>query len=104
MKLLRNLLVPLVLLLAVLALTGAYTVHQAETAIIVRLGNPIRIVTEPGLHFKLPLLDNVMRYEKWLLDYDARPREILTRDKKNLSVDNYAKWRIVDPLTMYKAV
>lgn len=104
MKALRVLALPIVALLVLLLATGAYTVHQVETVIIVRLGNPVRVVSDPGLHFKLPLLEDAIPFEKWVLDYDSSPREVLTRDKKNLVVDNYAKWRIVDPLRLYQAV
>jgi membrane protease subunit HflC len=61
-------------------------------------------VKEPGLHTKIPFVQDVILFEQRLLDYDARPAEILTSDKKNLVVDNFAKWRIVDPLKFYKTV
>src|SRR6187401_1005722 len=88
----------------VLLLLGAFTVRQNELALIIRLGSSQRVVDQPGLHFKLPFVETVESYEKWLLDYDASAREILTRDKKNLVVDNYVKWRIVDAKLFYQAV
>ncbi len=94
-----------VLLLAVLAsATMTYTVSEMETVIIVRLGKFSRTIASPGLHFKLPFIEEKVVFERWLLDYDSRPREIITKDKKNLVVDNYAKWRIIDPLLVYQTV
>jgi membrane protease subunit HflC len=58
----------------------------------------------PGLHFKLPLVQQVVYFEKRILLYDAAPTEILTKDKKNLVVDNYTKWKIVNPLKFYTTV
>ncbi|RME56432.1 MAG: protease modulator HflC [Deltaproteobacteria bacterium] len=82
----------------------AYTVDQTEQAIVVQLGKPIEEIKGPGLHFKLPFVQSVIRFERRLLDYDAAPREIITKDKKTLVVDNYARWRIVDPLQFYRTV
>lgn len=77
----------------------AFKVDEVDQAIILQFGRPIKTITEPGLHFKIPWpIQTVTYFEKRILDYDSRPTEILTKDKKNLVVDNYAKWRIVDPL------
>ncbi|HUI28024.1 MAG TPA: protease modulator HflC [Candidatus Kryptonia bacterium] len=82
----------------------AYTVPQWEQAIVVQLGEPVRTVQEPGLYFKLPLIQNVLFFDKRLLAYDASPREILTKDKQQLMIDNFARWRIRDPLQFYRTV
>lgn len=82
----------------------AYTVPQWEQAIVVQLGDPVRTVQEPGLYFKLPLIQNVLRFDKRLLAYDASPREILTKDKQQLMIDNFSRWRIRDPLKFYQTV
>lgn len=83
---------------------AAYTVPQWEQAIVVQLGDPVRTVQEPGLYFKLPLIQNVLRFDKRLLAYDASPREILTKDKQQLMIDNFSRWRIRDPLKFYQTV
>lgn len=94
-------------LVAILAgiVQTAFIVDQTQRAIVLQLGKP---VTEeslgPGLHFKLPFVQNVVFFDSRILDYDAKPAEILTRDKKNMVVDNYTKWRIVDPLQFYRTV
>jgi membrane protease subunit HflC len=100
----KVLILPLLALALLVVFATGYTVRQTESVLITRMGAPVRTITSPGLHFKLPLLESVLRFDKRLLDYDSAPREILARDKKNLLVDNYAKWRIVNPLKMYESV
>jgi len=98
----------LILALAVALVAGsnlvAYTVPQWQQAIVVQLGEPVRTVQEPGLYVKLPLIQNVLYFDKRLLAYDASPREVLTKDKQQLLVDNFARWRIRDPLQFYRTV
>ena len=94
-------------LLAVLVVgwsTAAYTVPQWQQAIVVQLGEPVRTVQEPGLYFKLPFIQTVLYFDKRLLAYDASPREILTKDKQQLMIDNFSRWRIRDPLQFYRTV
>lgn len=81
-----------------------FTVDQTEQAIVIQLGKPLEGISQPGLHFKIPVIQEVIFFDKRILLYDAEPTEILTKDKKNLLVDNYAKWRIREPLTFYKTV
>lgn len=83
---------------------AAYRVPQWMQAMVVQLGEPVRIVQEPGLYWKLPFVQNVLFFDKRLMEYDAAPRELLTRDKQQLVVDNFARWRIVDPLQFYRTV
>lgn len=78
-------------------------VDITETAIVVQLGKPVRNATEPGLYFKIPFIQEVTYFDKRLLDYDSRPEEVITQDKKTILIDNYAKWRIVDPLKVFTA-
>ncbi len=83
---------------------ATFRVPQWEQALVLQLGEPVRTVREPGLHFKLPFIQNVEYFDKRILDYDAAPKELLTRDKQQLVVDNYTRWRIVDSLQFYRAV
>jgi membrane protease subunit HflC len=98
----------LILVIAGLLVAGwklaAYTVPQWMQAIVVQLGEPVRTVQEPGLYFKIPLIQNVLYFDKRLLAYDASPKEILTKDKQQLVVDNFSRWRIEDPLRFYRTV
>ncbi len=93
------------IIVAVLGIAqSAYIVKQTEQAIVLQLGKPKSGPMGPGLHFKLPFVQNVIYFDSRLLEYDARPAEILTKDKKNMVVDNYSKWRISDPLQFYRTV
>jgi membrane protease subunit HflC len=99
--------------LAVLGVLGAvvgawnvafFTVSVWTQAMVVQLGDPVRDVREPGLYWKIPFIQQVTYFDRRLLDYDASPKEILTRDKQQLVVDNYSRWRIIDPLQFYRTV
>jgi membrane protease subunit HflC len=83
---------------------AAYRVPQWMQAVVVQLGEPVRTVQEPGLYWKIPFAQTVIYFDRRLLDYDAAPRELLTKDKQQLVVDNYARWRISDPLQFYRTV
>lgn len=79
-----------------------FTVDITQNAIVVQLGKPVRNLTEPGLYVKVPFIQEVTYFDKRLLDYDSDAQDVITQDKKTLLLDNYAKWRIVDPLKVYQ--
>ncbi|HZC00386.1 MAG TPA: protease modulator HflC, partial [Gammaproteobacteria bacterium] len=81
-----------------------YSVAETEQAVVTQLGRPVRLVRTPGLHLKVPFLQQLTFFENRLLDYDTAPAPVITRDKKNLVVDNYAKWQISDPLKFLQTV
>lgn len=90
---------------AVAITSAAFTVDQTQKAIVIQLGKPVgNEALGPGLHFKLPMVQNVVFFDSRILDFDAKPEEITTTDKKYMNVDSYTKWRIVDPLTFYTKV
>ncbi len=96
-----------IVLLAVIVIvlaTALFTVDETEQVIITRLGKYVRTITEPGLGFKIPFLENVHRFEDRVLEYDATAAKIITSDKKHLVIDNYARWKIIDPLKLYQTV
>jgi modulator of FtsH protease HflC len=90
--------------LLIIASRTFYAVSETEQAVVTQLGRPVRLVQTAGLHFKTPFLQQLTFFDNRLLDYDAAPAPVITRDKKNLVVDNYAKWRISDPLTFLQTV
>jgi membrane protease subunit HflC len=101
----KRLLLPALLGLGFLLLACTYTVQETEQAIRVQFGRPVGgLITEPGLHFKLPFVQTVHRFDKRWLEYNGDPNEIPTRDKKFIWVDTYARWRIKDPLRFFQAV
>jgi membrane protease subunit HflC len=81
-----------------------FRVPQWMQVIVLQLGEPVRTVRHPGLYAKLPFVQEVLYFDRRMLEYDASPKEILTRDKQQLVVDNYARWRIIDPLQFYRTV
>ena len=90
--------------LAVVLLMGSvYTVHQSRQALILQFGNPVRVVQEPGLGFKVPFIQQVEYFEKRVLDYDAPAVELILGDQKRLVVDAFTRYRIVDPLRFRQA-
>src|SRR2546426_7419160 len=95
-------LMTVVVLLFVLGASPFFIVDITQTAIVVQLGKPVRNITEPGLYVKVPFIQEVTYFDKRLLDYDSEPQDVITQDKKTLLLDNYAKWRIVDPLKVYQ--
>ncbi len=81
-----------------------FTVNEAQQAIVLQFGKPLPGIKKPGLHWKVPFIQQVTFFDKRILEYDASPRPVITRDKKTLQVDNFAKWRIIDPLKYLQTV
>ncbi len=92
-----------ILLLFVLGASPVFIVDITQTAIVVQLGKPVQNITTPGLQFKVPFIQEVTYFDKRLLDYDSSAQEVITQDKKTILIDNFAKWRITDPLKVYQA-
>ena len=84
--------------------SSMFTVHMTQNAVVLELSKPKEIITEPGLYFKIPFLQKVRYFSKQLLDNDSNPTEVITKDKKNLLVDNFTMFRIVDPLKFLETV
>ena len=104
MDIIKNFAILIIALLLVTINLSVYTISMVEQAVITQLGKPVKNVEEPGLHFKLPFIQKITKFPNQLLDYDSAPTEILTKDKKNLLIDNYAKWRIIDSLKLLQTV
>ena len=98
----------LVALLGLVILIGAYgslfTVYQTDQAIVVLFGEPVRVVTEPGLHFKWPLVQSVISIDKRILDLENSAQEVIAFDQKRLVVDAFARYRVSDPLKFYQTI
>jgi modulator of FtsH protease HflC len=103
----RTLLAAIALALAAAATAVAmafFIVHQNQTAIVLQFGDPVRIIEKPGLHWKMPFVQNVEYFDKRILDLDTAPQELTASDQKRLVVDAFTRYRIVDPLKFYQAV
>ena len=94
----------LVVVALIVAYGSVFTVYQTRQALVVRLGQPVRVVTEPGLHFKVPLIDSVISIDKRILDLENPAQEVIASDQKRLVVDAFARYRIKDVLKFYQAV
>jgi membrane protease subunit HflC len=84
--------------------SSLFTVYQTQQALVVRLGEPKRVVSEPGLHAKLPFVDSVIFVDKRILDLEAPAQEVIASDQKRLVVDAFARYRIKNPLQFYQTL
>jgi modulator of FtsH protease HflC len=87
-----------------IAFFSLFTVPQTSQALVVRLGDPVRTVSEPGLHMKMPFVDNVIYVDNRILDLESAPEEIIASDQKRLVVEAFARYRIRNPLRFYQTV
>ena len=94
----------LVALAGIVLFSSVYTVHQTQQALLLQFGAPQRIDTEPGLHFKIPFVQDVVPIEKRILALDIDPEEVITKDQKRMVVDAFSRFKITDPLQFYQAV
>jgi membrane protease subunit HflC len=94
----------LAIVIAILGYSSVFTVYQTRQALVVRLGQPVRIVTQPGLHFKVPMIDSVILIDKRILDLENPAQEVIASDQKRLVVDAFARYKITDPLRFYQSV
>ena len=92
----------------IVAMSSLFVVDQTEQALVLQFGQPRRVIAEPGLYVKRPFVENVIYYDKRLLDFepppDAADREVIASDQKRLVVDTYTRYRITNPLLFYQTV
>lgn len=100
----RGIIIFALILLIILANFTFFIVDETKQAIVLQFGKPVRVVQEAGLNVKIPFIQNVILFDSRLLIYDAPPTEIITRDKKTLILDNYARWKINNPLLFMQTV
>jgi len=107
MKLGRNEMTALgigIIVVGIIVFSSLFTVDQRQQALVLQFGEPKRVITEPGLQTKLPFLQNVVYYDKRVLDLDPQVEQVILADQIRLDVDTYSRYRIVDPLRFYQAV
>lgn len=103
MKSVMTILAPVALALALLLASDTFfIIAENEQVVITQFGRFVRQIQEPGINFKIPLIQSLVFYDKRILDHDVLPQEVVTQDKRTLMVDNFSKWRIVDPEKFYK--
>jgi membrane protease subunit HflC len=96
--------VALAVVLVIVLMSSVFRVHQTEKALVLQFGNPVRVVTEAGLQFKLPLVQDVAYFDNRILDLEPPQEEVIAADQKRLVVDSYARYRIADPLQFFQLV
>src|SRR6185295_14001369 len=96
--------VALLIVAVIIGYGSLFTVYQTRQALVVRLGEPRKIVTEPGLNYKFPLIESVIHIDKRILDLENPAQEVIASDQKRLVVDAFARYKIVDPLKFYQSV
>jgi membrane protease subunit HflC len=83
--------------------SSVFTVQEKDQVIITQFGKPVgEAITEPGMHFKLPLIQDANYFEKRVMEWNGAPNQVPTKDKKFIFVDTYARWQITDPLQFFK--
>ena len=95
---------PIIIAIAAVAFFSIFIVKEVNQAIVLQFGDPKRIITKPGLNFKLPFIQNVVFLDKRILNLDTPPEEVIASDQKRLIVDAFARFQIVDPLKFYISV
>ena len=93
-----------VILVGILLYSSMYTIHQTKQVLVLQLGKFIKKVDQPGLHFKMPFLQNTMSYERRVLEVDPPKEQVILSDQKRLDVDAYLRYRISDPLKFFESV
>ncbi len=90
--------------IGLLAYLSVFIVDQTQQALVLRFGRVVRPVSEPGLYYKLPLIDNVVYFDKRILDLDSPPLEVIASDQKRLVVDAWGRYKIINPLKFFQSV
>ena len=100
----KKILIPLIILIAATIYFSVFIVKEVNQAIVLQFGDPKRIITNPGINFKIPFIQNVVFLDKRILNLDTPPEEVIASDQKRLIVDAFARFQIVDPLKFYISV
>ena len=100
----KKILLPIILVLGATAFFSIFIVKEINQAIVLQFGDPKRIISTPGINFKIPFIQNVVFLDKRILNLDAPPEEVIASDQKRLIVDAFARFQIVDPLKFYISV
>ena len=100
----KKFLIPLIVVFAITGYQSLFIVQEINQAIVLQFGDPKKIITKPGLNFKLPFIQNVVYLDRRVLNLDNPPEEVIAADQKRLIVDAFARFRIVDPLKFYISV
>ena len=104
MSKITGIIIGLTIFFIIVAYNSLFFVEQRIQALVLQFGEPVRVIQEPGLNFKIPLAQNIVKFDKRILLFDNRSEEIIAADKKRLIVDAFVRYKIVDPLKFYQTV
>jgi membrane protease subunit HflC len=93
-----------IIVIVAIGLNGLFTMNEKQQGLVLQFGEPKRVVQDSGLNFKVPLIQNVVRYDKRILEYDLPIEEVIAVDKKRMLIDSFTRFKITDPLEFYKTV
>lgn len=93
-----------IIVIVAIGLNGLFTMNEKQQGLVLQFGEPKRVVQDSGLNFKIPLIQNVVRYDKRILEYDLPIEEVIAVDKKRMLIDSFTRFKITDPLEFYKTV
>ena len=93
-----------IIVIVAIGLNGLFTMNEKQQGLVLQFGEPKRVVQDSGLNFKMPLIQNVVRYDKRILEYDLPIEEVIAVDKKRMLIDSFTRFKITDPLEFYKTV
>ena len=85
-------------------LNGIFTMKETQQGLVLQFGDPKRVIQKSGLHFKIPFIQNIVRYDNRILEYNLPIEEVIAVDKKRILIDSFARFKIIDPLEFYKTV
>ena len=100
----KKILIPVLVVLGIIAYNALFVVQEINQAIVLQFGDPKKIITKPGLNYKIPFIQNVVYLDRRVLNLDNPPEEVIAADQKRLIVDAFARFKIVDPLKFYISV
>ena len=104
MKKSTGIILGLLVFATIIVYNSLFFVEQRDQTLVLQFGEPVRVIQEPGLNFKIPLAQNIVRFDKRILLFDNNSEEIIAADKKRLIVDAFVRYKIVDPLKFYQTV
>lgn len=93
-----------IIISSLISLNGLFTMNEKQQGLVLQFGEPKRVVQDSGLNFKIPVIQNVVRYDKRILEYDLPIEEVIAVDKKRMLIDSFTRFKIIDPLEFYKTV
>lgn len=104
MRLTSILILSFVIITLLILINGIFTMKETQQGLVLQFGDPKKVIQKSGLHFKIPFIQNVVRYDNRILEYNLPIEEVIAVDKKRMLIDSFARFKIVDPLEFYKTV